>query len=182
MKTLKQRLEEGQPIQRAIDNLNICYQKRDSRLKKRIAEYLKNENTYFITFTISPKCYHLKYNTILLKIKKALAGACALGWVLNSDYGDGNDRLHFHAVATFIGQLDYNIIIDIYQYGSVNFEKVYNNNEKALREYLLKTFNHTVKQTIGKIYYSRRKTSKKPSKLPYNQFKGISKAFITERL
>lgn len=165
MKTLKERLEEGQPIQRAINNLNICYQKRDSRLKKRLEKYLKNENTYFITFTISPKYDHLKYNTILRKIKKALARASALGWVLNSDYGDLNERLHFHAIATFIGQLDYNTIIYIYQYGSVNFKKVYNKNEKALREYLLKTFNHTVKQTIGKIYYSRSKTSKKPLKI-----------------
>ena len=153
MKTLKERLQEGQHIQRAINNLNKCYQKRDSRLKKRIEKYLKNENTYFITFTIAPKYYHLKYNTILRKIKEALGSAS--GWVLNSDYGNVNERLHFHAVSTFKGQLDYNTVISIYQYGSVNFKPIYNNNEKALREYLIKTFNHTVKQTTGKIYYSR---------------------------
>ena len=156
MKTLQDRLYEGQEIQTAINNLNKSYYRRDSRLKKRLEKYLKNENTYFITFTISPKYYHLKYNTYLRKIKEALGGASA--WVVNSDYGDINERLHSHCVASFPSQLDYNIIINIYQYGSVNFKKVYNNNEKALREYLIKTFNHTVKQTTGKIYYSRRKT------------------------
>jgi len=156
MKTLQDRLDQGQEIQTAINNLNKSYYRRDSRLKKRLEKYLKNENTYFITFTISPKYYHLKYNTYLRKIKEALRGASA--WVVNSDYGNITERLHFHCVASFNSQLDYNIIINIYQYGSVNFKKVYNNNEKALREYLIKTFNHTVKQTTGKIYCSRRKT------------------------
>jgi len=153
MKTLGDRLHEGQHIQKAINNLNKCYQKRDSRLKKRLERMLKNENTYFITFTIAPKYYHLKYNTFLRKIKEALGSAS--GWVLNSDYGNNNERLHFHAVSTFRDQLDYNIVNAIYQYGSVNFRPIFNNNEKALREYLNKTFNHTLKQTAGKIYYSR---------------------------
>lgn len=157
MKTLNDRLQEGQHIQRAITNLNKSYQRRDSRLKKRIETMLKNEFTYFITFTIAPKHYHLKYNTYLRKIKEALKNAS--GWVLNSDYGDNSERLHFHAVATFSDQLDYNIVNAIYQYGSVNFKPIFSNNEKALREYLIKTFNHTVKQTAGQIYYSRKATS-----------------------
>ena len=155
MKTLKDRLQEGQKIQQAINNLNQSYQRRDSRLKKRIEEYLQNEYTYFITFTIAPKYYDLKYNTYLRKIKEALEGAS--GWVLNSDYGDTNERLHFHCVATFISQLDYNTLNTIYKYGTIDFKPIYSTNEKALREYLNKTFNHAVKQTAGKIHYSRQK-------------------------
>lgn len=153
MKTLKNRLQEGQQIQQAITNLNKSYQRRDSRLKKRLENMLQNEYTYFITFTIAPKNYDLEYNTYLRKIKEALAGAS--GWVLNSDYGKTNERLHFHCVATFKTQLDYNILNNIYKYGTINFKLIYNTNEKALREYLNKTFNHTVKQTAGKIHYSR---------------------------
>ena len=52
MKTLKDRLQEGQQIQQAITNLNKSYQRRDSRLKKRLEMMLQNQNTYFITFTI----------------------------------------------------------------------------------------------------------------------------------
>ena len=155
MKTLKDRLQEGQEIQQAINNLNKSYQRRDSRLKKRLIQMLEQEHTYFITFTIAPKNYGLEYNTYLRKIKEALGGASS--WVVNSDYGNINERLHFHAVATFDDQLDYNIVNAIYQYGSINFKAIYNTNEKALREYLLKTFNHAVKQTVGNTYFSRKK-------------------------
>lgn len=153
MKTLNDRLQEGQQIQQAITNLNKSHQRKDSRLKKRIESYLQNEYTYFITFTIAPKNYGLKYNTYLRKIKEALGGAS--GWVLNSDYGKTNERLHFHCIATFKHQLDYNILNNIYKYGSVNYKPIYNTNEKALREYLNKTFNHAIKHTAGKIHYSR---------------------------
>ena len=153
MKTLRDRLQEGQDIQKAINNLNKSYQRRDSRLKKRIEKMLDQEHTYFITFTIAPKNYGLKYNTYLRKIKEALGGAS--GWVVNSDYGNINERLHFHCVATFNSQLDYTTLNDIYKYGSINFKLIYNSNEKAIREYLKKTFNHAVKQSAGKIHYSR---------------------------
>lgn len=155
MKTLKDRIQEGQPIQKAIINLNQSYYRRDVRLKKRLENMLQKEHTYFITFTIAPNYYDLSYNTYLRKIKKALGSAS--GWVLNSDYGSINERLHFHAVATFDDQLDYNIVNAIYQYGSVNYKPIFNKNEKALREYLLKTFNHAVKQTVGNTYFSRKK-------------------------
>ena len=153
MKTLKDRLHEGQQIQQAITNLNKSYERRNSRLKKRLEHMLQNEHTYFITFTIAPKYYDLNYNTYLRKIKEALAGAS--GWVVNSDYGKTNERLHFHCVATFVSQLDYNTLNNIYKYGTIDFKPIYNTNEKALREYLNKTFNHAVKQTAGKIHYSR---------------------------
>jgi hypothetical protein len=153
MKTLKDRLQEGQAIQQAINNLNQSYYRRDRRLKKRIKAMIQKEYTYFITFTIAPKYYDLKYNTYLRKIKEALGGAS--GWVVNSDYGSINERLHFHCVASFNSQLDYNTLNAIYQYGTIDFKPIYSANEKALREYLNKTFNHTIKQTAGRIHYSR---------------------------
>lgn len=154
MKTLRDRLQEGQDIQKAINNLNKSYQRRDSRLKKRIEQMLEQEHTYFITFTIAPKNYGLKYDTYLRKIKEALGNASG-GWVVNSDYGDINERLHFHCVASFPSQLDYTTLNDIYKYGTIDFKPIYNSNEKAIREYLNKTFNHAVKQSAGKIHYSR---------------------------
>lgn len=153
MKTLKDRLQEGQEPQQAITNLNKSYQRRDSRLKKRLENMLQKEHTYFITFTIAPTNYGLSYNTYLRKIKEALGRASA--WVVNSDYGTINERLHFHCVATFDLQLDYNTLNAIYKYGTIDFKTIYSMNEKAIREYLNKTFNHAVKQTAGKIHYSR---------------------------
>jgi len=155
MKTLNDRLKEGQQIQQAINNLSQSYYRRDSRLKKRLIQMLEQEHTYFITFTIAPKNYGLEYNTYLRKIKEALGGASS--WVVNSDYGNINERLHFHCVAAFNSRLDYNTLNNIYQYGTIDFKPIYSANEKALREYLLKTFNHAVKQTVGNTYFSRKK-------------------------
>jgi len=155
MKSLAKRIEEGQYPLQAIDNMNKAYQKRESRIKRRIERMLQSEHKYFITFTIAPEHYYLKYETILRKIKEALKEASE--WVLNSDYGAKNERLHFHCVASFMEQLDYNIIISVYQYGSINFKPIFKADEKALREYLLKTFNHAVKQTAGTTYFSRKK-------------------------
>lgn len=156
MKTLEERLLEGQDIQQAIDNLNKSYEKMNGRLKKRLEKLLKEDFVYFITFTIAPEHYNeSNYNKYLRKIKKALNSA--LGWVLNCDYGSENERLHFHAVASFKDQLNYNTIYEIYTYGSVNFKRIYSKNEKAIREYLIKTLNHATKQSAGKIHYSRLK-------------------------
>lgn len=155
MKTLEERILEGQDIQKAIYNLNKSYEKQNSRLKKRLEKMLKGEFVYFITFTIAPEHYGYEYETYLRKIKEALINASS--WILNSDYGSENGRLHFHAVVVYDNQLDYTIINNIYKYGAVNFQPIYNKNEKALREYLIKTLNHATKQTAGKIHYSRLK-------------------------
>lgn len=148
-------MQEGQDPQQAIDNLNKSYKKRNARLKKRLEKILQQEHAYFITFTIAPAHYNYNYDTYLRKIKEALKYASS--WLLNSDYGDENNRLHFHAVVAFPDKLDYNTITSIYQYGAVNFRPIYAKNEKALREYLLKTLNHATKQSAGKIHYSRKK-------------------------
>ena len=155
MKTLGQRLLEGQDLQKAIYNLNKSYEKKNSRLKKRLERILKGEFVYFITFTIAPEHYGYEYETYLRKVKEALKSASS--WILNSDYGSKNERLHFHAVVVYDYQLDYTTINETYKYGAVNFKRIYNKNEKALREYLIKTLNHTTKQTAGKIHYSRLK-------------------------
>lgn len=156
MKTLEQRLQEGQDIQQAINNLNKSYKKMNTRLKKRLENLLKKDYVYFITFTIAPEHYNeLDYNKYLRKIKEALKSAS--GWVCNSDYGSENERLHFHAVASFKGQLDYTTILKIYTYGAVNFKPIYSKDEKSIREYLMKTLNHATKQSAGKIHFSRLK-------------------------
>ena len=45
MKTLTDRLQEGQKIQQAINNLNQSYQKRNNRLKKKKKKMLLKEYT-----------------------------------------------------------------------------------------------------------------------------------------
>lgn len=154
MKTLLDRINEGQDLSRAVKNINQSYERRSSRLKKRIETMINDyEWTYFITFTIAPAFENLKYNTYLRKIKEALVNASH--WVLNADYGAKHDRLHYHALVSYTEQLDYNILNEIYKYGAINIIKIYNTNEKGIREYMSKQYSHITKQTAGKIHYSR---------------------------
>lgn len=154
-KTLQQRINEGQNISKAIHNTNRSYYNRQTRLNNRIKAILNQEHSYFITFTISPEKEHIKYNTIVRKIKEALGGASL--FVFNADYGKLGGRLHFHSLASFDYQLDYTTLNNIYKYGAINFKPIIVKNETALKEYIQKQQLHIEKQTASKIYFSRNK-------------------------
>jgi len=154
-KTLLQRIEEGQYYQKAIDNTIRCDQRFHFRIKQRIERILCEPYPYFITFTLSAYEEGQPTDKIIKAIKKALSGA--EGWLFNEDYGTENGRLHYHAVAGFTEQLDYTTFISKYQYGAVNIRSIVKKDEKSLREYLLKVTAHSIKQTAGKIYRSRKR-------------------------
>jgi hypothetical protein len=78
-------------------------------------------------------------------------------WVTNIDYGKRKGRLHYHSLVGYLGQLDYNIIQEIYQYGNVDVLPIYDTNAEALRNYLTKLKEHAIKKTATQIFYSRRK-------------------------
>jgi len=153
LKSIDERLNEKQPIDRAVLNTRLSHKKFVTRLKRRIELMLLSPFCYFVTFTISSEFYDIKKETIIRKVKEALGGASH--WIFNEDYGSENARLHFHAVVSYHNQLDYNTILAIYQYGAVNFRLVQDKNEKALREYLTKLVNHSIKGSAFKLYRSR---------------------------
>ncbi len=151
-KTLEKRLNEGQHLQKAINNLNQSYERRISRYDKRIGKMLEKEYIYFITFTLSDKYINLKENTIERKIKEALGSASS--WIVNRDYGKKNNRLHYHGLVAYEQELIYKDLISIYRYGSIDIIPVKDKNQKALREYLL---GHIEKQTASKVMVSRKR-------------------------
>ena len=151
-KTLEKRLNEGQNLQKAINNLNQSYERRISRYDKRIGKMLEKEHIYFITFTLSDKYINLKENTIERKIKEALGSASS--WIVNRDYGKKNNRLHYHSLVAYEQELIYKDLISIYRYGSIDIIPVKDKNQKALREYLL---GHIEKQTASKVMVSRKR-------------------------
>lgn len=152
-KTIHQRLSEGQNIHKAVYNTRKSWEKFVTRLKTRFERMLESPFPYLLTFTIAPEFYDLKMETYIRKIKEALAGASE--WVLNEDYGSENERLHFHAVASFDYQLDYNITNAIYTYGAIRYSPIHDRDERSIREYIMKVLSHAVKGTAGKIYRSR---------------------------
>jgi len=159
VKTLKQRIEEGQRTAKAVENTIRAEQKRHSKIKKRIAFILEQPFSYFITFTLTNDYLNLKFNTYTKKIRQSLKASKL--WIANSDYGSKNDRLHFHVVACYTDQLDYNTILSVWQYGNVDFKPIIRKDEKSIREYILKTTNHALKLTVGRIIYGRLNINRK---------------------
>lgn len=155
MKTLRQRLDENQEPQRAINNTNKSSEQFYTRIRKRIKRILTQEHVYFMTFTLNEKSLNLKQRTHIKKITETLASRSVIDYVLNNDYGDQNSRLHYHCVACFNFQLDYTMIYDIYKYGAVNVRQIVKKDLKSIAEYILKLTNHATKKTTAKLWRKR---------------------------
>ena len=154
MKTLVQRLEEGQSDQQAVDNLRNSYFKFITRINARVRALLKCPYVYFITFTIAPEYEDVPYHKVVRKIKETLR--LSLSFIFNEDYGSKNGRLHFHGIVATHDILDYTKYLEIYQYGAINIKPITVFNEKALKEYVLKQQLHMTKGTAQRIYKSKK--------------------------
>jgi hypothetical protein len=165
-KTLRQRLDEGQNLPKAMNNNIKARTQQKYRLTARITEIAQGDNVYFLTFTINEQNYGHDTEYYVKGIKKVLFKACEQ-YILNEDYGTLNERLHFHAIV----KTHTPIVIEYvkgsnywkdcpYLLGHVHVASVNLADERStpkIKEYILKTYNHTVKNTTGNIYYSRRK-------------------------
>ena len=125
-----------------VNKIINSYNGKRRRIKKRISKMNKN-NIWFGTYTIEDK-YMNKNHT--RKLKEILKGK---NFIINSDYGDKNKRLHYHAI------IESEEEPTTWSYGFCKFIKVKNNNKEALSKYLTKLTNHTIKKTTDKIIYSR---------------------------
>jgi len=155
-KGLKDRRIEGQDINKAVKNTYRSNRETRKVMLSRVKDIVSCNHSYFITFTIEPKQYGYKIDTYIRKIKEALRQASI--WVANVDYGKDNGRLHFHALAGFVFQLDYNIDLkNVYKFGNIHILKTYDANDDAMRNYILKYTLHAKKDTANTLYYSRKK-------------------------
>ena len=100
-KSLEERYKENRDLEKSIFQTTRSYYKFISRIKKRVEEMVEEqEYTYFITYTLNDKSLqdttekqHIK------KIKRTLTGNSH--YLINNDYGDISDRLHYHTLASF---------------------------------------------------------------------------------
>jgi CRISPR/Cas system-associated endoribonuclease Cas2 len=168
LKTLQQRIVDNQDPQKAIYNTRKAHEKQITNIKKRVSRIIDEEHSYFITFTLHDKALKLSQRTHIKKITETLASRSVIDYLLNNDYGDKNNRLHYHAVACFNCQLDYTTFDKIYQYGAINIKKIHNKDNKSISEYIQKLKNHAIKKTTA-ILISK-KMPKYPSKINYKEF------------
>ncbi len=152
-KTLIDRLDEGQDLEKAAKNLLQSAKKWRARVKRKTEQILEYEDKYFVTFTFNDKGLETTQQMHLKKIRKALAEASL--WILNEDFGTQTGRLHYHALVSYDQQLNYNDLISLWPYGSVNIIPIHTPNAKSLRLYLMKLSQHATKGSAKKIWFSR---------------------------
>ncbi len=147
----KHGLEKG--CNRYIKN----YYKRKNTLNKRVETIINNYNyVYFCTYTISEE--YIQSNIDFIRVLKKVLNEH--NYILNADFGGKNGRLHYHALVGFNENIKYKELM--WKYGSCNFKKVFNNNIKAIANYINKLSNHTRQ---NKVIYSRKyKKNKKELK------------------
>ena len=154
-KTLKDRLQEQQSPQKAIKNTIQADQRSHSRTRKRITRIIQEQNAYFLTFTLDNEHLNLKQSTHIKKITQALTKAYVIDYSLNNDYGDTNNRLHYHCIACFNLPLNYTMIQHDYQYGALNIKPIIKKDIKSLSEYIQKLKNHSIKKSTFFLTFKR---------------------------
>jgi hypothetical protein len=111
--------------------------------------------TYFFTYTLSDDALdNTTQDQHIKKIRATLPKATS--YLINNDYGDQTQRLHYHAMASFSYEYD-TTLLNIYQYGYTQAKRINEPNAKALYEYILKLTNHATKKSVAKIWRSRKK-------------------------
>lgn len=157
-KSIEQRFKENpNNIQKAIDNSRKSEERYRSRIKQRVETMLTQPYCYFFTYTLSNESIELPQELHIKKIKATLPQATF--YMINNDYGTQTERLHYHALASFIHEYD-TTKLDKYQLGYTSVKPIKDKNAKSLYEYILKLSNHTTKRSVAKIWRSKKKSNK----------------------
>lgn len=166
MKTIRAKMNEyiargiksEEALEKAYSNYkSLEYQKR-MRLDKRIESYVRSNEGYFFTLTFKDEFIEKYSEDQLQKFAINWARKHLSSYVGNRDYGDLKGRFHIHIVG--IPKKEF---VNTWWCGALNFEKIYNEKHKAIRNYILKIVNHAVKQSASKIFRSK----------TYNQWEGL---------
>lgn len=142
------------------------------RLKKRITKIL-NRQCLFLTLTFTNETlakYPNEKDLHKLVVRYLKSIAYQVSYIANVDYGEENDRIHYHAII----QID-RIDPLTWKYGNLDIKVVKNKNDTAMAKYLCKLTNHAIKNTCkgSRIIYSRYNPDNKYSKT-FNNL-GLSK-------
>ena len=133
-------------------NINNANSSRVRRLKKRIMKYLSLGQCLFVTLTFSNDVLDSTSVSTRRKYVQKYLKSKSSHYIANIDYGNKNEREHYHAVI-LIDQID-----DTWEYGFAKYKKVYKaNSEIALSRYVLKLTNHAIKESTKQNFciYSR---------------------------
>ena len=131
-------------------NLRMRKNRCIKRIKKIVSSSSDDDNVLFLIFTISDEYINHSYITFTDKLK-FIHKNVSDDFVINSDFGEKNGRLHFHSVVKckFFDSSSW-------PYGHVDILKVFGDSSR-LACYVSKLSNHALKYSAYKTIYSRKK-------------------------
>ena len=139
-------------------NKSQALKKAKQRLYKRVYNLIQNYNCLFLTFTFSNKTLSKTNQETRKRYIKRFLNQYAERYILNIDYGEQNQREHYHAL--MIPKYKIVLFDDYLKYGYINGFKI-----AELRQYKNKSTeqkadlytNHAIKSTTkdNKLIYSR---------------------------
>lgn len=135
---------------------------RKERLKKRILRLIETGKAQFLTLTFSPSFFERETSADTRKryIRRFLKEQCS-DYVANIDFGEDNDREHYHAVVVPRSfKIDYKPYCDFFDNSRIYAEDIRvsdNKNRDNLARYLNKLTNHALKDNghYQRFIYSR---------------------------
>lgn len=130
--------------------------KRVQRLKSKLHKIVELYNCLFLTLTFTDGVLNTtSEKTRRVYISRFLKGLCIPFYVANIDYGEENEREHYHAII----QTNF-IDCHLYKYGIINVERIKKDSEgfKRLSNYINKLSYHAFKDSTGqcRLIYSKK--------------------------
>ena len=145
----------GYTTMKVANNINHASYKRVARLKDRIKEAVESGSAYFITITFNPTTLENTNEQTRRKYVSRWLKSLSPFYVANIDYGELNEREHYHAVITSDTRPPKS-----WNYGFIDILKVKTteNDTKRISKYISKLTNHAIKNTTKskRIIYSKK--------------------------
>jgi len=161
MKSLTERVNcliaKGYPKYRAIDkayeNINNSIYDSRMRLDKRIKAIIQSGNGIFYTLTINDDYNNEEDHDRIEKKAKKWAKEHFNVYLGNRDYGEKNNRIHWHIVAIGKEELPTQ---ESWKYGNLNWVRIYNEKHKKIRNYMIKMSRHAMKDSASHLFRSQK--------------------------
>lgn len=135
--------------------VNDASYKRVKRLKERIKSMITSGSCIFLTLTFKPDVLESTNEDTRKRYVKRALKTMSNNYVANIDYGEKNEREHYHAIV-----LCDKVSQEQWKYGNLDFERVRTNQEDSpvkIAKYITKLTNHAIKETVkqNRMIYSR---------------------------
>lgn len=145
--------------------INYANFKRVRKLKERINDICLNyEQPYFITLTFTDSAFKTTNEKTRRTYVARFLKSTNCPYVANVDYGQKNEREHYHAVIGLSKKTKLDFSKRHYLCGAVDSEKIRVNDKSVIRlsKYVSKLTNHAIKETNKRcaIIYSREKKTR----------------------